>query len=324
MTTYIRSASLGNYGELARSLGLDPIRMLERVGLQPNCLDSADLRVSADAVMALLELSAQESGEQAFGLRLAESRRLSTLGLVGMLAREEPTLREAIATLVRHGWQHNENLVTRLEESNGIAVLTQELVAAPSAGRQSMELAVGALHRILRLILGSEWSARSVCFTHAAPAALDVHRRLFGRGVRFSQEFNGIVLRSSDLDTPMAMADPVMRSYAQQMLAGATPMERSRTRHEVQQIILALLPTGRCNADQVALHMGVDRRTVHRRLAREGCSFSGLLEQTRQELVRRHLRGGRRLLSEIAPLLGFGSLSAFSRWRRTHGGGSSD
>src|SRR6516164_7796642 len=113
-----------------------------------------------------------------------------------MLAREEPTLREAIATLLRHGRQHNENLVTRLEESNGIAVLTQELLAAPSAGRQSMELAVGALYRILRLILGSEWSARAVCFTHAAPAVLDVHRRLFGRSVRFSQEFNGIVLRS--------------------------------------------------------------------------------------------------------------------------------
>jgi AraC-like DNA-binding protein len=317
VTSYLRSASLNNYGELARSLGLDPTRMLARVGLPPGCLDSADLRLSADAVMALLELSAQESGEQAFGLRLAETRRLSTLGLVGMLARDEPTLREAIATLVRYGWQHNESLATRLEESNGIAVLTQELTA-PSAGRQSIELAVGALHRILRLLLGAEWSARAVCFTHPAPAVLDVHRRLFGRGVRFSQEFNGIVLRSTDLDTPMAMADPVMRSYAQQMLIGATPTERGRARHEVQQLILALLPTGRCNADQVALHMGVDRRTVHRRLAREGCSFSELLQETRQELVLRHLSDGRRLLSEIAPLLGFSSLSAFSRWRRTH------
>jgi AraC-like DNA-binding protein len=156
-----------------------------------------------------------------------------------------------------------------------------------------------------------------VCFRHPAPAVLDTHRRLFGGAVRFSQEFDGIVLRSTDLDTPMAMADPVMRSYAHQMLAEATPGERTRTRHEVQQMILTLLPTGRCNADQVALHMGIDRRTVHRRLAREGCSFSALLQQTRQELMARHLGGGRRL-SEIAPLLGFGSLSAFSRWRRTH------
>ena len=315
MTSYLRSASLSNYGDLARNLGLDPALMLARVGLPPNCLHNPDLRVSADAVMALLELSAQTSGEPAFGLRLAQTRRLSTLGLVGMLARDEPTLREAIATLVRYGRQHNESLVARLEEENGVAVITQELLTAPSAGRQSIELAVGAMHRILRLLLGPEWSARAVCFTHPAPDVLDIHRRLFGRSVRFSQEFNGIVLRSTDLDTPMAMADPVMRGYAHQMLAEATPTEL--TRHEVQHLILALLPTGRCNADQVALHMGIDRRTVHRRLAREGCSFSALLQQTRQELMARHLSGGR-LLSEVAPLLGFGSLSAFSRWRRTH------
>lgn len=318
MTTYMRSASLNNYGELARSLGLDPLRMLARVRLPPGCLSNADLRLPADAVMALLELSAQESGEQAFGLRLAQTRRLSTLGLVGMVARDEPTLREAITTLVRYGWQHNESLATRLEEAHGVAVLTQELVMAPSAGRQSIELAVGALHRILRLLLGPEWSALSVCFTHPAPAVLDVHRRLFGRCVHFSQEFNGITMRSTDLDTPMAMADPVMRSYAQQMLNEATPIERGRTRHEVQQWILTLLPTGRCNADQVALHMGVDRRTVHRRLASEGSSFSKVLQETRKELLLRHLSDGHRLLSEIAPLLGFGSLSAFSKWRKTH------
>ena len=315
MTLHLRSASLNNYAELARSLGLDPASMLARVGLPLASLDSADLRVSADAVMALLELSAQVSGEQAFGLRLAQTRRLSTLGLVGMLARDEPTLREAVATLVRYGRQHNESLVARLEESNGIAVITQELLTAPSAGRQSIELAVGAMHRILRLLLGPDWSARAVNFTHPAPANLEIHRRFFGVTVRFSQEFNGIVLRSVDLDTPMAMADPVMRGYAHQMLAEATPTEL--TRHEVQHIILALLPTGHCNADQVALHMGVDRRTIHRRLLREGCSFSALLQQTRQELMVRHLSGGRRL-SEIASLLGFSSLSAFSRWRRTH------
>ena len=316
MKSYVRSASLSNYGELARSLGLDPVQMLARVGLPLNCLDSADLRLPADAALALLELSAQVSGEPAFGLRLSQTRRLSTLGLVGMLARDEPTLREAIITLVRYGWQHNESLMVRLEESDGIAVLSQELLTAPNAGRQSIELAVGAMHRILRLLLGPEWSARAVCFTHPAPAVIDTHRRLFGRDVRFSQEFNGIVLRSADLDTPMAMADPVMRGYAHHMLVEATPKERTRTRHEVHQLILTLLPTGRCNADQVALHMGVDRRTVHRRLAREDCSFSALLQQTRQELVIRHLSGGRRL-SEIAPLLGFSSLSAFSRWRRT-------
>jgi hypothetical protein len=48
-----------------------------------------------------------------------------------MLARDEPAPCEAIATLVRYGRQPNEDLVARLEESNGIAVLMQELLSAP-------------------------------------------------------------------------------------------------------------------------------------------------------------------------------------------------
>jgi len=128
-------------------------------------------------------------------------------------------------------------------------------------GRQSIELAVGATHCFLSLLLGPEWSARSVCFTHSAPANLEVHRRLFGHSVRFSQAFNGIVLRSTDLDTPMPWQTPVMRSHAHQMLAETTPTQRTRTRHEVQHLIMAPLQTGRCNADQVALHMGGVRQT---------------------------------------------------------------
>ena len=63
------------------------------------------------------------------------------------------------------------------------------------------------------------------------------------------------------------------------------------------------------------MHLGVDRRTVHRRLAAQGGNFMQLLDAIRQEQAQRLLRYGDRKLTDIAPLLGFNSLSAFSRWR---------
>ena len=42
----IRSARLVDYVEVARSVGLDPYKMLERVGLPRSCLRK-DLRISA-------------------------------------------------------------------------------------------------------------------------------------------------------------------------------------------------------------------------------------------------------------------------------------
>ena len=66
----------------------------------------------------------------------------------------------------------------------------------------------------------------------------------------------------------------------------------------------------------MALHLGVDRRTVHRRLATQCTTFTQVLDQVRLEQAQRLMGYGDRKLSDIAPLLGFSSLSAFSRWRR--------
>mgnify|MGYP003476914217 FL=1 len=66
--------------------------------------------------------------------------------------------------------------------------------------------------------------------------------------------------------------------------------------------------------EQVASHLGRDRRTLHRQLQREGESFSSLLDKVRGELALRHLENAQRPLGDIAELLGFSALSAFSRW----------
>jgi AraC-like DNA-binding protein len=60
----------------------------------------------------------------------------------------------------------------------------------------------------------------------------------------------------------------------------------------------------------------VDRRTIHRRLARERESFSGIIEAVRRELAARYMADGRRSMAEVSSLLGFGAPSGFSRWYR--------
>jgi AraC-like DNA-binding protein len=79
-------------------------------------------------------------------------------------------------------------------------------------------------------------------------------------------------------------------------------------------MIWMLLPTGRCSVEQVATHLGRDRRTLHRQLTREGETFSSLLDKVRGELATRYLANPHHPLSEIAGVLGFSELSAFSRW----------
>ncbi|WP_395701532.1 AraC family transcriptional regulator ligand-binding domain-containing protein [Aquabacterium sp.] len=320
MTALVRSASLTRFAELCAACGLAPRALLREVGLPTAALDEPDLMVPARRVGQLLELAAERGREPAFGLRMAETRQLSNLGPLGLLVRDEPTLRSALEAITGHLHLQNEALSLRVEELGGLVTLREQLdTEGQPARRQAVELVVGVTYRVLSLFMGAHWRPRLVCFTHRAPAKLAVHRRVFGSAVEFGHEFDGIVCNSADLDAPNPGADPVMSRYTQRLLA-QVPRQRPRAVDRVRELIVLLLPRGHCRVETVAQHLGVDRRTVARHLAAEGASFSALVDGVRGELLARYLKDGARPLGEVAALLGFSEASAFSRWHRARFG----
>ena len=317
MPDLVRSAVLTNYAEVARRAGLDPSAMIRSVGLSQDCLVERDLKIPTSSVRRLLEDSAARSGVENFGLRMAETRRLSILGPLGMAARDAATLREVLDILMQHMRLHNESLLLHIEETGGIATIRQDLLVRERGSmRQSVELSLGALVRILRIFLPDAWSPRRVCFVHQSPVDLSLHRSLFGSALAFGCEFDAMLCRSADLDTPIAASDPVMAGYARRQLEHAMRLAKPSIEREVQQLVLILLPAGRCSVDQVARHLNVDRRTVHRQLASSGLTFSALVNQTRVDLSTRYLQHPGHSLGEIAALLGFSGASALSRWHQ--------
>lgn len=316
MSSLVRAACLTNYVDIARSAGLDPFRLLGEAGLPRAAVEDPELRISTESVRQLLERSAAVSGLEAFGLLMAEGRRISNLGVLGLLLREEPTLRLALQSFLSYGRIHNEALLQRIEESHGIAAIHEELLTGSSGSvRQATELVVAVAMRLMRSFLGADWKARRICFTHAAPADLSVHRRVLGQTPEFGHDFNGIVCTSADLDTPVASADPVMAAYIRQQVQRGADASLTVT-DEVRQMVLVLMPRGRCTVDQVARLMGITRRTLHRHLAAEESTFSDLLYAIRRELASRYVADKRRSLTDVSQLLGFADLSSFSRWHR--------
>jgi AraC-like DNA-binding protein len=322
MTDLIRSACLSSYPEIARSLGLDPLRLLAKAGIDRRCLDDPDIKLPTGALGRLLEASAQAAKVEDFGLRLAETRTLSVLGPVGLLVREEATVRDALRSLMRYVRLHNESLYLRLEEQDGTAIVSVEIkVRRPVPVRQGMELTVGVLYRVLRSLIGLHWRPL-VCFAHDAPRRRDTHRRLFAGRVEFGHDFNGIVCSSADLERAIPSSDPTLARYARQHLEALLARPNAQLSDKVRELVWLQLGTGRCRADLVAEQLGFDRRTLHRKLAEEGLTFSGLVETVRTEIVTRTLPGRDRPLSVLADMLGFSSLSAFSRWFQTRFGAS--
>src|SRR5215472_2267828 len=146
----IRSASLVDYLEVARSVGLDPHKMLERVGLPRSCLRNPDLRISADAVAELLEASARAARVDDFALRLAKRRGLSNLGPLALIVREQPTVRKAIEVLIQYIALHSDALCPHLEEKERVVTISRMLSGKRVRTRQALELAVAMFYRITR------------------------------------------------------------------------------------------------------------------------------------------------------------------------------
>ncbi len=185
---------------------------------------------------------------------------------------------------------------------------------------QRTELAVSSAVAIVRGLLRPEWQPVRVGFTHAGRGNLDRYRPYFGRIPLFDQDRNAFVVVKADLDRPRPDHDPeaerITRQFAElQLPAGGPPLSRA-----VALTISQRLSAGALSVDAVAAALELDLRTLQRRLMAEGASFSELLSNVRKDLAKTYVESSRRPLAEVADLLGFSSLSAFSQWySKTHG-----
>jgi len=310
----VRSSLLGEYHELARSLGLDPIALMKRAGIDRSLLNDPDLPLPMRALVKLLEITAEASGIEDFGLRLGEARRLPDIGPLTLMLREEATVRDALRTLIAYFHLHSNAVYMHLEEGDN-PIITFDIIAVGNRDcRQTIDTSVVSLTSTLRWLLGEDWSPAAACFTHARPLYRGRYDRFFRCPIDFLHEFNGLVLRRKDLAKALPASSPALRREVQRYIRTLNVGPSATYAHRVTQVITMALPRGEARAPTIAHYLGTDCRTLNRRLARAKLNYSAVLEEVRKNLATQHLLGSDRPLSDICGLIGFASVSAFGRW----------
>ena len=324
MVNFIRASALRDFPDIARVAGLDPVVLCRAVGIPPSALSNPDEKVRADAVGALLDLAARQSGIDDFAMRMAETRRPSNWGATGLLMTQQKTLGEAMAVAGQYIAGHYDGIRVEIEAFDDEVLVWIDIVDGADAIRfdpaQRNELVMGAAVYVLRDLTKRDWRPQRVGFTHAGRGDLDRYRPYFGRTPLFDQDRLFLVMNEADRELPLQGNDPEAERLLRQMAEQQLPEQHKPFSRAVAVLISQRLAEGALSAEGVAGALDLDLRSLQRRLAAEGSSFSELLYDVRLNLARTFVERSRRPLAEVADLLGFSSLSAFSQWySRSHG-----
>lgn len=300
----------------AAALGLLPGEALRVLGVTPELLADPAARVPHElALRAWTELPRRVESAT-FGLRAAEMAAEASFDVLDHALSHCSTLRDALFALLRYQRLLHDANDLRLEDAGGgRACLSQRFrVPGDMPDHLSDFIAAQWVLRGARLA-GAALHVERVELTRPLPDDVSEHRRVFQAAIAFGCERNALWLDMASLDAPIARADPslsaVLRRHADDLLAALPPSNSLAT--ALHRHLLGGLDSGALDVQRAASALGVSTRTLQRKLEDEGTSFKAVLDDARRTLAVSYLRDGSRTVSEVAFLVGFSEVSAFSR-----------
>ncbi|MBV1689664.1 helix-turn-helix transcriptional regulator [Novosphingobium sp. G106] len=106
-----------------------------------------------------------------------------------------------------------------------------------------------------------------------------------------------------------------MAAHAQRFIDMLTEQRPSSSvTEQARQAIFLLISSGNATKEKVAENLAIHPRALQRILSREDTNFGELLSEAKRELALRYLSGSNQSVTDIALLLGYSTISSFSRW----------
>ncbi len=313
----LASAATGIVKFIERQRG-DVDRIFGNAGISPEMAGSPTLQLSLSSYCRLFEESARITRNDNFGLWFGNSFDPRDLGLWGYASLSAPTLGVALETLVDLFPLHQQSSSMAIKTSSPDGLVRLEYrIDAPQIieRRQDAELSLGMFLNLIREAMGQSWAPEEVHFEHPKPEGWREHERAFAAPAFFSQPTNAIIFRPQILKHVMPAADPRLMSAMKlclERLSERTDVRFSIT-DRVSSAVRAKLPEGFPQIEAIAAELRLPLSTIQRELHYDGLSYSTLVENTRRDLALSYVRQRQLSFSEIAFLVGYSELSAFSR-----------
>ena len=306
----------------AKAAGVDVAPLLAKAGITQEQIDDASVRLKARDQIHFVNMAASALQDDFLGFNIAQLADLRELGLLYYVAASSETLNQALLQAARYASIVNEGVSLKyVNDNEGDRLILHYVGVSRHADRHQMEFIAAILVRMCRHLTGQDVKPMRTRFTHHRDTVSPDVFEFFGRDIEFRTSVDDLTFASPIRLLPVVNPDPYLNrllvKYCEEALSRQSANLGS-FRSAVENAIVLLLPHGRAQAAEIARRLGVSQRTLARRLLAENVTFSEVLESLKSHLALRYLADLSLSISQIAWLLGYQEVSAFThafkRW----------
>lgn len=293
-------------------------QILGVAGLDRAALDEVDGFIPANSFARALEEAAQVTGDDCFGLHFGEHFDPKDIGALVYVVIHSPTMQVAIRNTERYLHIHNTavRLGFSVEGDRGyLRYWLSDPARKPERQRQHNEYSMVVAVKTFRIMAGRDWTPQEIQFAHETPQRVSEHSRVFGCPVLFGCTGNAFAVKRDFGERRVPTADAklyrVLKQHVER-IASEMPSEDDLV-GSVRKAIGESVGEANPTLGRMARKLATSPRTLERRLKEQGVIYRELVDDTRRRFALEYLKDRSRTLTEVAFLLGYSEVSAFSR-----------
>ncbi|TQV75929.1 AraC family transcriptional regulator [Exilibacterium tricleocarpae] len=307
----INNSFLDGFSQLVLEKGGKPAELFEAARLPAEVVTGPDTLIPFDRHTQLLDLAARRLRCPQFSLELASRQTIAIYGPLAAMVTRCQTLGEAMGVFIKHLQLQVQTVDVEMRRAGDLVQIFLhcdfELVAK-SVGYQDHALALS--HNLSQMLSGTAMPLRAVYFQHGESADHGLYSRYFNCPVAFNQPFLGLAYDARLLRQPIAAS---ARRLPDKLRSYLAHRHGDSFVDQVKHVIAMLLIGDGGRLEAVAQVMGYSARTLQRRLGEHNTSFQALIDSVRYAQATSYLGHPYYRLTDIAAILGYSELSAFTR-----------
>ncbi len=285
------------------------------IGFEPDLHRRKNALFRFDKLIALLNHAAELCGDDAEIFDETSNLSIGTFSLLDYVTICAPSVRSSLKNWARFQKVLNSALSTTYHEKDGWACVEFSPFSHLGAHAQfSYAVAAGSASRFMSLSPAIAPCLR-IDVDAPRPASGSAFVSALGPRIRFDCDRLRLYVPDTVLDERPPRAERNLYELVEDaaIKSLASQQGRNSSLMHISELIRHHLKTGTASVQTIAAQLNMSERSFQRTITAHGTTFRKLVEETRRALADHYLTETDLQMKEIAFLLGFSEMSAFSR-----------